>query len=105
MQKNSDFNKPSIIFNTKDRESTKDYDRIHSTDKKINIKETVEKKNSYDKLISLGWKEEKEESNFSLLSKNQSGLDKDFKLFESFAFRKIFGIFVWELVSCNELFK
>ena len=83
MQKNSDFNKPSIVFNTKDRESIKDYDRIHSTDKKINIKETVEKKNSYDELISLGWKEEKHESNFSLLSKNQSNSDNHFKLFES----------------------
>ena len=51
--------------------------------KKINIKETVEKKNSYDELISKGWTIEQQESNFSLLSKNQSGLDKDFKLFES----------------------
>ncbi|MBT4327601.1 MAG: hypothetical protein HOD60_11985, partial [Candidatus Nitrosopelagicus sp.] len=38
---------------------------------------------SYDELISNGWSIEKHESDFSLLSKDSIGLDKDFKFFES----------------------
>ncbi len=72
--------------NTKDEE-----DRVSEKNRKYK-KNRIDKKDrkskeydllSYDELISAGWKEEKHESNFSLLSKNLSDLDKDFKLFES----------------------
>ncbi len=46
-------------------------------------KKKIEDKNLFDRLISEGWKIEQQNLNFSLLSKNQSNLDKDFKLFES----------------------
>ena len=38
---------------------------------------------SYDELISNGWSIEQQESDFSLLSKDSPGLDKDLKFFES----------------------
>ena len=75
-----------------DKKNTKDEeDRVAEKNRKYK-KNRIDKKDrkskeddllSYDELISAGWKEEKHESNFSLLSKNLSDLDKDFKLFES----------------------
>ena len=46
-------------------------------------KKRREDMNLFDRLISESWKIEQQNLNFSLLSKNQSNLSKDFKLFES----------------------
>ena len=68
-------------------EERKEKERKEKERKEEERKEKVRKEESrllsYDELISNGWSIEQQESDFSLLSKDSPGLDKDLKFFES----------------------